>query len=385
MPNSQLRLFAACAPGLEICVAQELRRLNLAEVHPVAGGATFTGTLAEVRRANLWLRTASRVLVRVGHFRVTEFWQLHKWAAKLEWEKYLRPGQPLILRATCHKSKLYHSNAVAERVAKAIGERLGQAVQFEMEKGEEEENEAKEAPGQLTVVRLEHDWCTLSVDSSGELLHKRGYRLAVAKAPLRETLAAGLLLLAEWDGASTLIDPFCGSGTIPIEAAWLAQNQPPGAARPFAFTDWPIFVRADHNPPVRESPPSPTNPQPIILGYDRDAGAIEAARANAERAGVTSHLTLAQQAISHLQPPPGPPGFIITNPPYGVRVSEKDPVRDLYAAFGRILRERFTGWRVAFLCSEEALAHATGLPLNPNQASALVNGGLRVKLWRVQL
>lgn len=378
MPEAIFKLFAACTPGLEPCVTQELQRLNFSDVHSLAGGATFTGTLKDVRRANVWLRTASRVLLRVGHFRVTEFWQLHKWAAKLEWEKYLRPGQPLTIRATCHKSKLYHSNAVAERVAKAIGERWGKAVKFEVEKGDEEELEAK---AQLVVVRLEHDWCTLSVDTSGELLHKRGYRLAVAKAPVRETLAAGLLLLAEWDGASPLIDPFCGSGTIPIEAALLAQNQPPSAARRFAFTEWPIWKTKN----LVSEPISPPAAQPAIFAYDRDAGAIEAARANAERAAVASHLTFTQQALSHLQPPPGPPGFIITNPPYGVRVSEREDVRNLYAAFGQILRERFTGWRVAFLCSEDGLAHATGLPLNPNQATALVNGGLRVKLWRCNL
>jgi putative N6-adenine-specific DNA methylase len=190
-------------------------------------------------------------------------------------------------------------------------------------------------------------------------------------------------MLAEWDGASPLIDPFCGSGTIPIEAALLALNQPPGAARQFAFMDWPIWLGAKNETPigaVRE-PPAP----PTIFAYDRDGGAIEAARANAERAAMASHIMFTVQALSHLQPPPGPPGFIITNPPYGVRVSEREDVRNLYAAFGQILRERFTGWRGAFLCSEDSLAHATGLPLNPNQATALVNGGLRVKLWRVQL
>ncbi|MBL8046265.1 MAG: class I SAM-dependent RNA methyltransferase, partial [Anaerolineales bacterium] len=375
------KLFAACAPGLETCVAQELQRLNVADAHAVTGGVNFNGPLEDVSRANMWLRTASRVLVRVGGFRVTEFWQLHKWAAKLEWGKFLRPGQPIAIRATCHKSKLYHSNAVAERVAKAIGESLGKAMRVEIEKGEEE-HDGLAGKAQLVVVRLEHDWCTLSVDSSGELLHKRGYRLAVAKAPLRETLAAGMVLLAEWDGASTLIDPFCGSGTIAIEAAWLAQNQPPGAARQFAFTDWPIWSGVKNKMPVgavRE------RPLPAIFAYDRDAGAIEAAHANAERAGVASHITFVAQAVSHLQPPPGPPGLILTNPPYGVRVSEREDVRNLYAAFGKILRERFTGWRVAFLCSDDSLAHATDLPLNPNQATALVNGGLRVKLWRVQL
>jgi putative N6-adenine-specific DNA methylase len=257
-------------------------------------------------------------------------------------------------------------------------------VKFEVEKTAEEESRETEEKTELVIVRLEHDWCTLSVDSSGELLHRRGYRLAVAKAPLRETLAAGMLMLAEWDKTSAVIDPFCGSGTIAIEAAWLAQNRPPGAARQFAFTDWPLWVtRKNHIHPESE-PPSP-QPLPQIIGFDRDAGAIEAARANAERAAVTSHLTFAQQTLSHLQPPPGPPGFIITNPPYGVRVSEREDVRNLYAAFGQILRERFTGWRVAFLCPEDALAHATGLPLNPNKATALVNGGLRVKLWRIQL
>ena len=183
----------------------------------------FNGGLDELYRANLHLRTASRVLVRLGDFYAAAFSELRKKAGRLEWERYLRPGQPVALHVTCHKSKLYHSDAVAERVAGAIGDRLGRPTT--MLKPAESEDDS---PPQLVIVRLVNDHCTISIDSSGELLHRRGYRLATAKAPLRETLAAGMLLASGWDVRSPLIDPFCGSGTIAIEAALMRAGLPPG-------------------------------------------------------------------------------------------------------------------------------------------------------------
>jgi hypothetical protein len=193
---------------------------------------------------------------------------------------------------------------VAERVVAAIAHRVGGSPSWE---GADEEDAADSDAAQLFVVRLFHDSCTVSADSSGALLHRRGYRLATAKAPLRETLAAAMLLGAGWDGSAPLLDPMCGSGTIAIEAALLARRIPPGLRRRFAFERWPGFEPAPWRRAldaarsgIRERAPGP------IHASDRDAGAIEAARANAERAGVAEDLTLARAAIAAVEPPPGP-------------------------------------------------------------------------------
>jgi putative N6-adenine-specific DNA methylase len=369
------KLFAACAPGLEPYTERELRALDMAAVRAVPGGVEFTGSLAGAYRANRHLRTASRVLVRLGRFHVTEFRELHKRAGQLPWERYLAPGQPVAVRATCHKSKLYHSDAVAQRVVAALGERLGRPSR--MLRGHEDE--ASEA--QLVVVRLDHDQCMVSVDSSGELLHRRGYRLATAKAPLRETLAAAILMAAGWEGAAPLIDPFCGSGTVAIEAALMALNMPPGRARRFAFMDWPGFDAAAWEALPRVAPRRGSE-QSVILASDRDAGAIEAARANAERAGVADRIEFARRAVSDLRPPEAR-GFVVTNPPYGVRVREARDLRNLYARFGEVLRERCPGWRVALLCPQAALVRQTRLTFD--RSLPLVNGGLAVKLWCGQI
>lgn len=374
-----MELFAACAPGLEPYLEGELRALNVAGVRAAPGGVTFRGGLAELYRANLHLRTASRVLVRLGRFHASEFWQLHKRAARLPWENYLRPGQPVALRATCRKSKLYHSDGVAERAAKAIGERLGQPVDWQPPAAEDEGESVAALAAQLIVIRLDHDDCTISLDSSGELLHRRGYRLATAKAPLRETLAAGVLLASGWPPGQPLLDPFCGSGTLPVEAALLALAIPPGRARDFTFRRWPDYDAVLFESLRAQSETSASTPL-AISGSDRDAGAIESARANAERAGVATSVEFIQCSISAITPP-ADSGWIVTNPPYGVRVSQNHDLRDLYAAFGKVLRERFRGWRVAFLCPDAALAHHTGLALAGSPAS-FVNGGLTVKLWQ---
>src|SRR5574338_379779 len=198
--------FAVTAPGLAPLAAAELRALG---IHPApeTGGVAFTGDREAIYKANLHLRTASRILIRLGApFFAAAFPELRKKAARLPWDRFLKPGQPVALHVTCHKSKLYHSGAVAERVAGAIADRLGKvSPAVKGSDASEEDN-----PAQLVIVRLQNDQVTISIDSSGALLHRRGWRLATAKAPLRETLAAAILLASSWDIASPLIDPFCG-------------------------------------------------------------------------------------------------------------------------------------------------------------------------------
>jgi putative N6-adenine-specific DNA methylase len=200
----------------------------------------------------------------------------------------------------------------------------------------------------------------------------------VAKAPLRETLAAGMLIASGWDKVSLLLDPFCGSGTIPIEAALMALNIPPGINRHFAFMDWPNFDKQLWQ--TIHGPLSIAHGQsPVIQASDRDAGAIKRAQANAERAGVADCIEFKCRAVSSVMPPPGP-GWVVTNPPYGLRVSENRDLRNLYARFGNVLRQYCPGWNLSVLCSDPVLLGQMQIKLDTSLA--LVNGGIRVRLGR---
>ena len=374
--SDRFDLFAVAAPGLESIVEGELRALGIPDARADAGGVAFTGGREAVYRANLHLRTASRVIARVAEFGVRGFPELVRQGKRLPWERFLDAERPVQLRVTCHKSRLYHSDAVGERVAKAIASRLG--VETLQESKERDGDETGDA--QLVIVRMVHDRCLLSADTSGELLHRRGYREATAKAPIRETLAAALLLAAEWRTESPLVDPFCGSGTIAIEAALKARRIAPGLRRRFAFMNWPDFDDALWKRLHREAESAILPHAPAALhGSDRDAGAIESARANAARAGVANDITFERCALAAIEPPPGS-GCICTNPPYGVRVGERAELRNLYAQLGNVLRAKCAGWELAMFSADARLERATRLKVRP--VLRTVNGGIPVRVVR---
>lgn len=360
-------LFAACAPGLETLLTAELMELGLLKTRLIlgapaqAGGVAFEGDDAALYRANLRLRLAERVLVRHEPFPAADFAALVSGAARVPWKRYLAPGRPVAVRVETSASKLYHEKAVAERVAEGAGAPL---VAY-----------AEDASAQLVYVRIEKDVCAVSVDASGAPLHRRGWRYATGKAPLRETLAAALLRASAWDKSSPLLDPFCGSGTIAIEAALMARGVPPGAKRRFAFMEWPSFDGKMWDKETATDRAATAAPR--VLASDRDAGAIEAAKANAARAGVAEVIEFSVKAVSAVEPPPGR-GWIVTNPPYGVRVSEGKDLRDLYASLGKAVKAKAAGWNVALLTSEPVLARAAGLNLEPGLST--LNGGLRVQI-----
>ena len=332
--------------------------------------------MRSVIAANVGLRIASRVLVRLDSFEAVSFAELERRARRVAWGTVVRAGDTARFRVTCKKSRLYHSDAVAQRLADALS-RTVPGVRI-VEHGGDEESES-EAPSTLFVVRFFHDRCLISVDSSGELLHRRGYRMETAKAPLRETLAAALLAASRWDGVAPLVDPLCGSGTIAIEGAWMARRVAPGASRTFAIERWPDVpeglgreVRAGLAARALSSAPG------AILGSDRDAGAIQAARGNAARAGVTDDVALAVHALSAAPIPQDVRGWIVTNPPYGVRVGESARVRDLWAQLGKVLRTRAAGWQVALLSPDQALERQLGIPLR--LVTRTTNGGIPVRV-----
>lgn len=373
--SAPLELFASCAPGLEPLVAAELTALGVRDAQIEEGGVSFAGSHDVACRANLWLRTASRVIARLGAFRARALGELERRSAGLPWEMVLAPHRPVRLRVTTHKSRLYHTGAIAERIANAIATHAG--PQSAAMSAAADDDDA-DAAIQLIVVRLSHDRCTVSADTSGTLLHRRGYRLATARAPLRETLAAAMLMASGWDRHAPVVDPLCGSGTIIIEAALMARDMAPGLHRDFALRHWPSFDAAvwtrAHDEALARVRPAAVNP---IIGSDRDAGAIAAAVSNAERAGVAADVSFARRALSAVTAPAAY-GWLVTNPPYGVRIGERGALRDLYARLGQIAQRAFAGWTVALLSADRQLTTRTRLALEPRVRTR--NGGIPVEI-----
>lgn len=380
MTTPALSSFAIVAPGLEALALAEARALGLpAQLAEGGGGVEWQGDLRDVLRANMGLRIASRVVVRLASFEARSFAELERHARKVDWKRIVSPGGSVRFRVTCKKSRLYHSDAVAQRLADAVIRTVPGVRAEGSSVPEDDESGVSQADAQLVIVRFLRDVCTVSADTSGELLHRRGYRQATAKAPMRETLAAALLAVSGWDGVANLVDPFCGSGTIPIEAALFARGMAPNLGRAFAVERWPHVarsvgqaVRTELADGVRDRAPG------VITGSDRDAGAIVAARANAERAGVAGDVAFAERAISAIELPEGAPGWIVSNPPYGVRVGDEGRVRDLWAQLGKVLRARAPGWRVALLSPDPALERQLGIPLEVRATTT--NGGIPVRL-----
>lgn len=456
---TSLSLFAVTAPGLEPLAEAELREMGI-EAKAEPGGVAWEGDQAQMQAANLRLRTASRVLVRVAEFKARAFYEMERHTDRIAWERFVGEGSAVRVRVTSSKSKLYHEGAIEERILRSIGKRVGGITGLgAMRAGEDEEDdevdvgsegpgpvletstqnvdagdpaapvdadgadrgarhpggramaadpdapapgrdpdgartpggdeagaatEAGEPPAQMFVVRFHRDRCTISADSSGELLHRRGYRLAVARAPLRETLACAMLRASGWPGDAPLLDPLCGAGTVVIEAALMARRIAPGLARAdraprrYSFEQWPEHDAAGWADVVERAVSEILDAAPApIQGSDRDAGAVEAALANAARAGVAGDVEITERVITAVAPPPGP-GWLVTNPPYGHRVGDADRLRNLYAALGRVARERLGGWTVALLSADPRLDAQTGISLD--EVVRTRNGGIPVRV-----
>jgi putative N6-adenine-specific DNA methylase len=367
-----LACFAVTAPGLEPLVVEELRRLPVSPVPAIDphehGGVGFRTHSRGLYAANLHLRIATRVLVRVGSFHASGFPELERHARRLPWGEVVGKGEAVDFRVTSHKSRLYHQDAIAERLLATVESKVSGGGP----------TAARSNGPQEFVVRLVRDQCTISADASGALLHRRGYRLQTAKAPLRETLAAAMLVGAGWTGTSPLFDPMCGSGTIPIEAALMARQIPPGLGRSFAFEEWPAFDAETWGEVLAAARERILTAAGVrLVGSDRDAGAIEAAIGNAKRAGVADDVEWRRAAISAIEAAPTR-GWIVTNPPYGRRVGDRKRLRNLYAQMGNVLRAKCSGWELAMLSAHPELDQQTRLALDTRLSTE--NGGLRVRL-----
>ena len=356
-------LFAACAAGLEPLLERELASLGALDPKAVPGGVIFGGHRKALFRVNLESGLASHVRVRVGRFLARSFEELERETAQIPWELYLTPGVPRRFRVTARKSRLHHTDAIAERLARVVAIRLGDHL-------------AEPDPSGVRVqLRLERGRAGCAVDSTGEPLHRRGWRTHVGPAPLREDLARALLIASGWQPGQALWDPLCGSGTIAIEAATMDRGMAPGRLRRFDFERTPLF----HAPTwekLREAAASRVSAgSSAIAASDRDDKALEAARANAARAGV--ELTFTRSSLTQAEPPAADAGALVTNPPYGHRLGEGEDLRPLYDALGRRAQELPPTWTAALYCTEQNLGHRVSRGLRT--AFVADAGGLKIR------
>lgn len=368
--------FAIAAPGLEAVLARELAALpHVANAKAVEGGAEFDGPFRAGMAANLGSRIATRILLRLGDVKARDFAPLRRGLAKLPWSRYLPSDRPLRIDVSARHCRLFHTGAVAETARLAIRDGMGKLTPAGAGASDNEQVSR-------VLLRGQDDRFTVSIDSSGELLHRRGWRLQAGRAPLRETLAAGILALCDYDGSRPLVDPMCGSGTIAIEAAGVATRRLPGQGRGFAFESWPCHD-AEAWTEVRTAAPTVGAPAAAIFAFDRDSRAVEVAADNARRAGLGDAVRFAVSSFDAVVVDAGP-GLVVVNPPYGHRLGDRRGAVRLARKLGEWLGRQFGGWRAGVLCPgpDTAFLAAVGKGAHRQAVAThpLRNGGLAVTL-----
>jgi len=370
---SRENFFVTCAPGLEPLLHAEARELKLAKVERQVGGIQFEGTLRDAQRANLWLRTAVRVLLRVARFEASDDKLLHAGASEVDWSRFLGPDGSFAIDAHTNMSVLDHSLFIEQRVKDAIVD------QFRAREGRRP-NVDKETPDLSVHVHLVKDRCTLLADTSGESLHKRGWRRYQGRAPLSETLAAAVVKLSGWDQRAPLVDPFCGGGTLLIEAALLARNIAPALRRErFGFQRWPGYDAAEWER-LRAEAQRAMKPgvKLHLFGRDWDPATIDGARENLAGAGLEDEIELEVGEASEWEPRKGWNAWIVTNPPYGERIGSERGLEESQRRFGELLKTRCSGYHLALLSANPRLAQVLGL--QDAEMRALLNGPIECTL-----
>ncbi len=373
--------FATTAKGLEDILAQELRDLGAERVASVRAGVAFAGPLEMAYRACLWSRVASRILLPLASFRAETAAELYDGVRSVGWADHLNPRGTLAVDCATSQSRLAHSQYAALKTKDAIVDQL-------RERAGVRPSVDVDRPDVRINVYLHRDRAVVGIDLSGDSLHRRAYRGRGLAAPLKENLAAAILLLAEWprlaDAGAPFIDPMCGSGTLPIEAGLIAADIAPGLRRAqFGFVRW-----RGHQPDVwqrvldeaRERELRAPRRLPPLRGSDIRGGAVRAALANVERAGLRGRVLIEQRAIADCHPPGhrGVGGLLVVNPPYGERLGDVEQLAPLYAEIGDVLRRRFTGWTGYVLASSSQLAKHIGL--RATRRFVLYNGAIECRL-----
>ena len=367
------QLVAPCHFGLEAVLKREIYDLGYEITQVEDGRVTFEGDAEAICRANVFLRTAERVLLLVGRFRATTFDELFEGVKALPWEEYLpKDAKFWVKKASSIKSKLFSSSDIQSIVKKAVVERLKR--EYEVEWFPED--------GAAYPIRvfLLKDEVMVTLDTSGESLHKRGYRTMTSKAPLTETLAAALLILTPWKADRIFVDPFCGSGTFPIEAAMMAANIAPGMHREFIAEQWTNLIdRKLWYETVEEAEEMvDTSVSVDIQGYDIDGEVVKAARENAKRAGVADMIHFQERQVSELRHPKKY-GFIVTNPPYGERLEDKKDLPELYTQIGEAYRN-LDSWSMYMITSYEDTEKYIGRKADKNRK--IYNGMLKTYFYQ---
>lgn len=369
--------FATVARGLESIAAQELEHLGAKEVRPDFTGVHFIGDLALLYRVNLWARTIFRVLVTVREFPCPDADRLYQEVQKIDWQEYLQPHNTLSVNSTGGNRQLNHTHFTALQIKNAIIDQ--QRHQFGQRSSVDTEN-----PDLLINAHIHEDRCIISLDSSGTSLHRRGYRPAMGVAPLKETLAAALLDMSQWEPSLPFLDPLCGSGTLPLEAALKGLNIAPGLFRQqFAFEKWPDFDEAlwDHLFEEAGNSELPALKAPI-MGSDRDPDILNQARINAQQCGIADQVTFAQTELAQLEAP-ADSGVIICNPPYGERLGDAKELGDFYKLLGDVFKQRFKGWTAFVLTGNKELAKRVGL--KAARRMPVYNGSIACTLLKYEL
>ena len=366
-------LIAPCHFGLESVLKREIYDLGYDISKVEDGKVTFIGDADAIARANIFLRTAERVLLKVGEFKATTFTELFDNTKELEWEEFIpKNGKFWVTKANSINSKLFSSSDIQSIVKKAIVERL--KVKYAVNWFEEDGNSY---PIRVSLMK---DVVTISLDTSGDSLHKRGYRPAAGKAPISETLAAALIMLTPWKSDRILIDPFCGSGTFPIEAAMIAANIAPGMNRQFTAEQWKNLIPKQlwYDTVEEAQDLMDADIQVDIQGYDIDAEVVKAARENAKRAGVDHLIHFQQRAVADLHHPKKY-GFVITNPPYGERLEEKEDLPELYTQIGQAYAG-LDSWSLYMITSYEDAERYIGRKADKNRK--IYNGMIKTYFYQ---
>lgn len=356
--SAPFRFFAIVPPGFEPVAAAELEALSAHDVKVEEGGVSFSGSLAVLYRVSLRARSITRILLRIHSFKALSFPELYNKVKRIDWSRYLKSDAAIAVSASCHGSKLIHSGRAEDSTAEAITARLGGSGKT-----------AKD--NQQVYLRIDRDICTVSLDCSGERLDRRGWRTEPGLAPVRETIAAGLLQWLGWQSDEPLMVPMCGSGTIAIEAACMAARLPAGADHDFPFFRWRNFRQKEWQKVAeRAQSMAASASEPSIFASDVDAEAVAISRRNAERAGIEGLIAFSQQDVRKLAPLAAG-GLLILNPPYGERIG--DDVTALYREIGRRFAQEFAGWRMAIFSPGKACEKALGL--RPEKRLKIRHGG----------
>ncbi len=369
----RFELIAPCHFGMEAVLKKEITDLGYDVSETADGRITFLGDEEALCRANVFLRTAERVLIKVGRFRAETFEELFQGTKALPWEEYIpRDGKFWVAKAASVKSKLFSPSDIQSIMKKAMVERMREHY------GLERFPESGEAfPVRVFLMK---DEVTVGLDTTGESLHKRGYRKLTAKAPIAENLAAAMILLTPWHGDRILVDPFCGSGTIPIEAAMMAANMAPGMKRGFTARNWPHVVGEkvwqDTFEEAREL--VDLSVETDIQGYDMDDAMVSIARENAKLAGVEKLIHFQRRDVAQLSHPKKY-GFVITNPPYGERLEEKEALPGLYRTIGERFRN-LDGWSLYLITSYEQAERDIGRKADKNRK--IYNGMMKTYYYQ---